>query len=201
VLALRRAPGARSFSTVFDGQVTAFDLVVARRLRTAVLAGFGLSQLACPHESPLEPAGEVLAVRSALVGSWICTSDDYPDWRAALIVGRQSTSVYQLTVRPEEPPERGADELPWIVFARPRQVSGREIWSVWKDGSGDSSGKFSFVRLERARADTLKLSSLGGGGLLRSLLDGESPRSVARILADSKQTVPEGAVTCRRTSG
>jgi len=201
VLALRRAPGARSLSAVFYGQVMASVITEwRRRSAAAVVIGLASLQLACPHDAPLEPAGDVLRVRSALVGPWMCSTEEEPDW-ATLSVGRQSASVYQLTLRPTKPPAEGADELPWIAFARPRRVGGREIWSVWMDRPRDPTQKYSFLRLERAQSDVLILTSLGNGMGLPSRLNGESQRGIARILTDPKETIAEGSVTCRRTSG
>jgi hypothetical protein len=169
------------------------------RRASALLIGVCLLHLACPYDAPIEPAGTVLPLRSFLVGTWLCSTEEEQGW-ATLSLGWQGSSAYQLTLRPTKPLEPGAAEPSLIVYAKPRRIGGREIWSIWTDDSGDPAQTFSFFRVEVASADRLTLSSLGDGTALPARLAGESPDSLAKILADPKETVAEGPVTCRRTN-
>jgi len=164
-----------------------------------MLVGLSLLHIACPYDAPSEPAGVVLPLRSSVVGTWVCSTEE-EEW-ASLTVGWHGNSSYSLTLRPTAAHEPGADEVPWIVSARPRRVGGREIWSMWSDqGIGDADKKFSFARLDTVDAVSLTLSPLGDGTSLPARLAGESPAAIATILADPKQTVAEGTIRCRRVA-
>ena len=171
-----------------------------QRLAGLSLLCVSLLHVGCPYDAPSEPAGDVLPLRSSVVGAWTCSSDD-EEW-ANLRVGWDGKSQYLLTLRPTGSPEPGADEVPWIVSARPRRVGSREIWSMWSDKAiGDPDKKFSFARLDTVDAVSLTFSPLGDGTSLPVRLAGESPEAIAKILADPKQTVAEGTIRCRRTRG
>jgi hypothetical protein len=57
----------------------------------------------CPYEAAVEPVGPLLPLRSALVGTWACGTDDKPDW-ATLRLG-WSDDRYLLILRPLKPQE------------------------------------------------------------------------------------------------
>jgi hypothetical protein len=170
----------------------------SRRLSVALLA---LSAVACPYESPIEPAGRSLPLRASLVGAWACSTEEDPDW-AIMTIGWIGETSYSLTLRPTKPAtEPDANDVPWVTTARPLSIGGHEIWSVGSEDAPDLAKKFSFVRIVGVTDRMLKLGWLGNNTALSARFTDESPETIARTLADPKETVIEGYLTCRRTQG
>jgi hypothetical protein len=150
--------------------------------------------IGCPYEAAVEPAGPLLPLRAALVGAWACSTDDKPDW-ATLRLG-WSDDHYLLILRPLEPRERDAEESPWVLSARPRNVGGHEVWSLRE---AKPQAKVSFWRVEVAAPHLLKLGSLGDGkDFGGQLLAEASGEEVAKTLANKKKPIVEERVVCRR---
>ena len=147
-----------------DRRVTIRDTV-----HRFVLLTTSVCLLGCPYEAPVEPAGEPLPLRSAIVGNWACGTEEEPEW-AHLALGWHDASMYHLVFRPYKPPDPGEWVEPAVGFARPRRVGGREIWSLWTDEVDDPATKYSFWRIERAAGESLTFSTLGDGKSLSSSL-------------------------------
>jgi hypothetical protein len=150
----------------------------------------------CVYEADVEPAGRIANRRSAIVGAWVCGWDNQADW-ASLFVGWNDDG-YLLTFHPVGPPEPDADEAPWVVSVRPRRVGASEIWSAWSDHREPSELKFSFARLEQATSAQLVVATLGDGLGLPARLHDISPKDLAALIANSKSTVSESRLICRR---
>jgi hypothetical protein len=150
----------------------------------------------CPYESPVEPAGPTLPLRSSLVGSWRCSSDEDKDW-ADLRIGWHEGSLYHLVLRSTKPPEPEAnDDEPWVLLGRPRLIRGREIWSIWFPD--DTVPKFSFGRLQSERGGLFTISMLGKGGVSSGdVPDGSTPVDIANLL-NSRETVADTTIVCQR---
>jgi hypothetical protein len=188
---------------VFGGHpgVTAVTRRLPSRARRFSLALLALSAVACPYESPIEPAGTSLPLRPSLVGAWACSTEEDPDW-AIMTIGWIGEASYSLTLRATKPPtEPDADDVPWMLTARPMSIGGHEIWSLGSEEASDPAKKFSFVRIVSASDRMLTLGWLGDNTALSARFTDESPEAIARILADPKETVIEGYLTCRRRKG
>jgi hypothetical protein len=153
----------------------------------------------CVYEADIEPTGSLAPRRASIVGVWVCSTEERPSW-ATLAVGWQEDG-YLLTLRPIQPVDEGADEPPWVVSARPRRVGSTEIWSLWSDQPEPSALRFTFVRVEEATGRSLKLASLGDGSALPARLRDISAVDLARLLLDTKETVADCCMVCRRPDG
>jgi hypothetical protein len=163
------------------------------RAKRILLVAAIIPLVGCPYEAAVEPVAPVLPLRSALVGTWSCGTDDEPDW--ALTLG-WSEDRYLLVLRPLRPHKPDAEDSPWVLSARPRQVGGHEVWSLRED---KPQAKLSFVRVEVSTPHLLKLGSLGDGkDLGGQQLAEASGEEVTKTLADTKETIVEKQVVCRR---
>ena len=167
----------------------------SRRAFVAILA---LVTVACPYESPIEPAGRLLPLRPSVVGVWACATEDDPDW-VVMTVGWIGESAYSLTLRAIKPPDPGMGDISGVVIARPLSIGGHEVWSMGSEDAPDPAKRFSFARVKTANREILKLGWLGDNSALPARFTDESPETIARTLADPKETVIEGYLTCRRT--
>jgi hypothetical protein len=159
-----------------------------------------LSLLAgCPYDADVEPAGHPLPLRPSVVGVWVCDLNDDASW-ADLTVGWTQGSMYLLTVRVRRP-DKDQTPGPWALRARPLRLGRDEVWSVAAEDPDAETpdGKFIFLRLERARQESLRLGVLGGSaGDMKGHLDETSPAVLARFLQDRQETKAECRLACHR---
>lgn len=151
----------------------------------------------CPYDASFRPTGEAVALRSSIVGTWVCDASAEADW-ADLSIGWSEESTYLLTLRPRRP-EPDAADVPWVITAKPQRVGLHEVWTLWGDQPAREEPQYMFARLNRANAHHVQWAMLGGdAGDLKGRLDVESPDALSRLLVDPKQTVPDVVIGCHR---
>jgi len=169
----------------------------ARRSRREHLSAIALASWlsGCPYDATIEPARTPVALSSYLVGTWVCSAPNEPDW-ADLSVGWTSGPAYLLTLRPRQPDP--SDDDPAVFRGTPRLVGGTELWTLSDDQVTGETPQFIFARLTRRGARHVQWTLLGGDeGDSKGHLDITSPEDLSLLLSDPTKAVADAVMECR----